>query len=238
MKKIIISILLFISGHANSACDQFAYNNNFPSSKGHIETICRQRFAAGFSAEHKISLWVSELLLKENLLKPEVKRSDDFQPDPSIKLSRQSSSIAFRNSGYDRGHLVPFENVADDKIAAKESFYFTNIVPQVPAQNRGIWKSLENKARKIALQEGRVYIITGVIIDSTTLKMSDGTTIPSEMWKVIIIPGKKLYDAYLIPNSDTVRTLNINRFRVTIREIEQKTGLTMVDKRVQLRRAK
>ena len=91
------------------------------------------------------------------------KRKDNFRLDPVIKTG--SAILAdYKGSGYDRGHLPPAGDMAWSKEAMSESFFLTNMSPQVPALNRGMWRILEEQIRTWALKEQELYIITGTII--------------------------------------------------------------------------
>lgn len=63
-------------------------------------------------------------------------------------------------SGYDRGHLVPAEDFANDVNKLKQTFYYINCIPQTVKLNRGIWKTYETKVRNIS-QIDSIIIICG-----------------------------------------------------------------------------
>jgi endonuclease G len=84
-----------------------------------------------------------------------------FQEDDSIpELFRAKLSDYFR-SGYDRGHMVP---AADAKISQKamdETFYLTNIAPQVgEGFNRHYWAYVEDFCRRLTTNFEDVYVFT------------------------------------------------------------------------------
>lgn len=119
-------------------------------------------------------------IYKSNLIKPKLKRVNIFKLDPS---NLTISSIFYHNScKYDRGHLFNFENNAWDLIAIKECFYMTNICPQDPKLNRGVWKSIEEYERKLTLQYDSIYSTTGVIFEG--YKCS-GLNIPTYFYKIL-----------------------------------------------------
>jgi endonuclease G len=58
--------------------------------------------------------------------------------------------------------MAPSADMAWDEQAMSESFYLSNMVPQVGiGMNRGIWKDLEEKVRKWTLDRKSVYVFTG-----------------------------------------------------------------------------
>jgi endonuclease G len=62
-------------------------------------------------------------------------------------IKRTDNEIDYEKSGYDRGHLAPAADMGFSKITMAESFYYSNMSPQVPGFNRGIWKQLEEQTR-------------------------------------------------------------------------------------------
>ncbi len=225
MKKIYAFILLIFIHVCATACVENIYNGEKPATRLDSHFICKKRFAIAYSTEHKIPLWVSERLTRKNLMLVEVPRRDNFRPDPAVHASQQASSLEYRSTGYDRGHLVPFENVADDAVAGEESFLFTNIVPQVAIMNRGVWKSIEGLARNYAISSGEVFVITGVLISNPVQRLKNGTTIPNALWKIIYFPRARKSVAFLVPNSKNMAYQKIDYYRIEVNEIEKTVGI-------------
>lgn len=224
MKSIFTFLLLIFIHFCVNACDKNLYNNLSPETDKKVILLCKERFAIGFSAIEKIPIWVSEKLMRINLLAAEIPRKDSFKIDTNVDAIFQSSSAAYKSSGFDRGHMVPFENVADDQRAAKESFLYTNIVPQHSLMNRGIWKSLENEARNYAISHNEIYVITGVSVEGSNF-LRDGTRIPSALWKIIVFPKAQKYIAYLIPNTGSNGFMNLKMYRVEVSKIENAANI-------------
>src|SRR5450759_1124712 len=74
-----------------------------------------------------------------------------------------SKSSDYTKSGYDRGHLCPAADMGFNPVAMEESFFMSNISPQVPDFNRGLWKELEMTVRKWAIKEHKLYVVTGPV---------------------------------------------------------------------------
>ena len=69
-------------------------------------------------------------------------RSDNFRKDPHI--STGSATLKdYKESGYDRGHLIPASDMKWSPDAMSASFFMINMSPQDPSFNWGIWKKLE-----------------------------------------------------------------------------------------------
>ena len=122
----------------------------------------RRAFSLGYSHKYRQALWVSYILTKEQLQQKQVKRSDKFSSDPAI-IKNPVVPQNYNKTGYDRGHLAPAADMTYSVPSMQNSFFMTNISPQIPGCNRGIWKRLENQVRRWAIQEEKLYIITGPI---------------------------------------------------------------------------
>jgi endonuclease G len=70
----------------------------------------------------------------------------------------------YRKSGYARGHQAPSEDFNIDSDLMLDTFFFSNVVPQVGnGFNSGIWSTLEARVRDLAVERGEIYVITGPI---------------------------------------------------------------------------
>jgi endonuclease G len=195
MKKYMISLVLALFGTAATAslnsdlCKGLVLEEVFPASAEETTIICKRRFVIGYSTSRHAPLWVAQKLTAADLSADGVRRRDNFRPDPDLSTSQQSTVKEFVGSGYDRGHMAPFEDMDDTVESADESFVLTNIVPQHPALNRGAWRTVESSARKLALQHGVVYTITGTAFSCSPKMLSAGTHVPVAVWKAILIPS-------------------------------------------------
>ena len=100
----------------------------------------------------------------------------------------------------------------------------SNISPQIPGCNRGIWKRLEKQVRMWAIKEQKLCVITGPIFQprAQTLGKTD-IPIPAAFYKVILdmTPPMKMI-GFIVPNETTKRRLH--SFVVTVDEVEKITG--------------
>lgn len=79
----------------------------------------------------------------------------------SFKVYERLPHFNYTNSGYDRGHLVPAEDFANNKEKLKSTFYYINCVPQTIKLNRGIWKKYETEIRKISQYDSLLIVCGG-----------------------------------------------------------------------------
>ena len=80
-----------------------------------------------------------------------------FRADPRIPESDVAADYA--GSGYDRGHMAPAADFNFDRIALEETYYFSNVCPQLPTLNRGAWAEVEREIRQLAAS-GTVHVVT------------------------------------------------------------------------------
>jgi endonuclease G len=126
------------------------------------------------------------------------KRSNKFKPDPSIPEYTDLNKD-YKKSGYDRGHQMDAYDCGCDSIAMAESFYYSNVAPQVPTLNRGNWKSLEDYIRKLVKDYDSVLVWCGsVTIES---KYIGRVAIPDYCWKVLYIKKLKKVESYSFRNN-------------------------------------
>jgi endonuclease G len=102
----------------------------------------------------------------------------------------------YQKSGYDKGHLTPAEDMSYSNESMNDCFYITNITPQVPSFNRGVWKSLESKIRNWTLQYDSLVVITGTI----DVESNKNLNVPKKMYKIIYSIKYKKGVAFIFEN--------------------------------------
>ena len=93
---------------------------------------------------------------------PAKRKGIPFQADEDIPAPRVDT-YDYMRSGYDRGHMCPAADNHWSQRAMEQSFLMTNVCPQNPALNSGLWNSIENQCRTWAEEYGDVYIVCGPI---------------------------------------------------------------------------
>jgi endonuclease G len=177
-----------------------------------------------YSEAHEQAKWVFYKLTKDNLNGISVDRTNRFKQDPLI-ATESASGNDYRGSGYDRGHLAPAADMAWSKLAMDESFYYSNMSPQSPSFNRGIWKKLESQVRNWALLYDSIYVITGPVLDSGLVSIGSNVSIPKCYYKSVLkysgdIPSVM---AFLLPNEGS--KLPLQNFTLSVDSLEQISGL-------------
>ncbi|MDX1651140.1 MAG: DNA/RNA non-specific endonuclease [Brumimicrobium sp.] len=170
--------------------------------------------------------WVVYSLRKEVLENAEITRTDRFIPDPLLPDSISAHDKDYYKSGYDRGHLAPAADMAGSLKCMQESFYYSNISPQLPGFNRGIWKKLEAQVRKWAVQYDSILVVTGPLlgIDENNRIKSSQVCIPKGFFKALLIyyEGKPYGIGFFVPHLSLSK--DISEYRVSIDQLEKITG--------------
>ena len=166
-----------------------------------IVPICRQGYYTEVDIDAKIPSYVSYVLTPEHSTGC-IARSNAFARDNSLTKDKSASPTDYAHSGYDIGHMSPDGDNAWDKQVELESFLLTNMCPQLPGFNRGIWKLLESHVRAWALERNHdLIIISGPVYGI-----------------------KKESLAFLFPHKENLGK-DLSKFITNVRDIESKTGI-------------
>lgn len=228
MKKIIFIILTLFTTFSFSqvSCPQFFADGVVPNVPNTV-VLCKKRYAIGFNPAKGTPVWVAEKITAANVANENVERKDNFRPDPAIPLNHQASEKAFVGTHFDKGHMAPFEDFADDAQAADESFFMTNMVPQVDKMNRGIWRSLEMKTRKLTAK-GDIFVINVPIFDIKVQMLADGTPIPARIAKLTFIPSTHESFIAILPNQAGLISAQLDKYLTNKQDFIKQTKLQAV----------
>ena len=178
-----------------------------------------------YDEESEQAEWVGYLITKEQLEHPVTKRSNRFKTDKHI-ISGSATPKDYYKSGYDRGHLAPAADMLWSEDAMQESFYMSNMSPQLPAFNRGAWKRLEAAVRKVTLIEDSLIVISGpLFMDTLGYIGKNKVAIPSHYFKVIVDITKPGIGAvaYVMPNRNA--KMDLDYYAISVDSLESLTGL-------------
>jgi endonuclease G len=191
---------------------------------GNHQIIEHKLFSLSYNEEHEQADWVAYKLFP-NSINNRVKRKDNFRSDTFV-LTGSASVSDYKKSGYDRGHLAPAKAMSFSKETMSESFYMSNMSPQLPSFNRGIWKKLEERVRSWIPLSDSLYIVTGpVLSDSLGVIGRNMVTIPKAYFKSIIrFKNNEIQGiGFMLKNEKSSKELNT--FVVSIDSIEKVTKL-------------
>lgn len=187
------------------------------------QIIRHKAYTLSYVEEHEQAAWVAYMLCRSRTNSTE-ERTDKFLVDPLVQTG-SATNADYAKSGYDRGHLAPAADMGWSQTAMKESFYFSNMSPQVPAFNRGIWKSAETLVRRWAALYDTLYVVTGAVLKANLPTIgSSRVSIPEMYYKIVLdISPKPRVIALLIANEKGKNPLQ--QYVVTVDEVEKLTGI-------------
>lgn len=201
-----------------------------------------EAYMVGYSEKRGNPLWVTYQVLPKPESTPRLPRPSTFQSDwRSTRCWLVLPCIDhgdYTESGYDRGHMAPNHVIASryGQNAQLETFLMTNITPQAPNLNRRAWQRLEEiSANYFAERYAPFTVITGPIFDEKPnhLPGYKFIQIPSAFYKIFVReskdggPPKVL--AFVMPQTAQGNE-DLSQFLVSIRDIEQQTGLDFLHK--------
>ena len=194
-----------------------------PNTEIYNNLVYHNHYTLSYSTKFLQPNWVAyELLASE--IDSKFDRLDNFINDPKL-LFQQATDNDYLNSGFDKGHLLPADNCKFDSIAMKECFYYTNISPQYPEFNRGIWKTIENIERKLAVDYGRVWVLT-CSSNFINPNKEDETylSIPESFGKAFLIKDGDKYKGitFIVPhNKDVANEEDLTKFTYNMYDFEE-----------------
>ncbi|CAI4222334.1 unnamed protein product [Auanema sp. JU1783] len=204
-------------------------------------------FVLSYDRKTKTAHWVCEHLTPESLTyDPQVNRSlCQFRPDESLHKYFQSQNEDYKGSGYDRGHLAAAGNHRKSQSAIDQTFFLTNMSPQVgKGFNRDKWNELEKHARKTAKKSLNTYILTGPLY--LPRKENDGNlyvkykligknhvAVPTHFFKVLLSEtsiGQFEMECFVLPNEVIPDEVPLTSFFVPLELIERNGGFLVFDR--------
>lgn len=193
--------------------------------------INRIGYANGYSFAKKQPYWVSYELTREKATTKACRRTNDFRPDPCVPDAITPAD--YRRTGYDRGHIAPAADMSWDRRAMHNSFYMSNMSPQVPMFNRGIWRLLEEWVRETAISNETIFVYTGPIFATNEVPKKIGyparVEVPDAYYKVILAesePRKMI--GFILKNEPSDHPLS--QFACTVDQVEEATGMDFFTK--------
>jgi endonuclease G, mitochondrial len=211
--------------------------------------VSRHQYALAYANSRGTARWVSWHLNSDWLGNAE--RCDCFLPDSTLPAGFfLAQTWDYSGTGFDRGHLCPSSDRDQNDADNAATFLLSNIMPQAPQLNQGIWAELEDYARTLVYQGYEVYTIaggrgmggTGSFGGTTTTLAGGAITVPARYWKVLLIlPNDDADDipritpdtrviAVDIPNTQAASALPWGDYRTSVDAIETATGLDLLSR--------
>lgn len=188
------------------------------------EVVRHTYFALSYDEDHEQAEWVAYELTRDRLNEKWAERPNTFRPDPDVR-TESATPRDYAGSGYDKGHLCAAADMAFNNKAIDETFFMSNMSPQVAAFNGGVWRELEECTRDWARKFNRLCIATGPVLTQTPLGSIgfSKVTVPGAYYKVLYAPEQHKAIAFVMPNELSAKP--VMDYAVSIDEVEKLTGL-------------
>lgn len=189
--------------------------------------LCRDGYVLEYDPAAKVAIWAAYVLTPAKAVGcwP---RTPTFARDPDLKRGDTSRLDDFTNSGFDKSHLVNNSDMRWSQVAELQSNLLTNMTPQKPRFNRGIWKKLEDSTRGWALSNDHSLLI---YVGSIYSKDQDPTigrsivTVPHAFYKVIIDLVTNDVQVFLFQHEQSSAPLS--SFITSLAEVQRQGLLTL-----------
>jgi len=211
-----------------------------PKLKSGEEVIYHSAMALSYNEKHEQANWVVHIVL------PAIKetgygRSNDFRTDPKVKTGsteekdyfiktmQKDSTYKYDSFGYDRGHLAPSADFRWNKEALSESYFYSNMSPQRPDFNRGVWAKLESFIREyVSESDEKVYVVTGGILKDNLPRIErsiNKVTIPEYYFKIVLDLEGDTHSGIAFILANEASEYPVTKFAVSIDEAERLSGI-------------
>ncbi|MBS3921662.1 MAG: DNA/RNA non-specific endonuclease [Nitrosarchaeum sp.] len=204
------------------------------------EVIDYTHFSLALNKIRKFAFWVA-WNIDGGSIRRLSRKGLKFELDSQIPDEYQVGNELYENNRLDRGHIarradLVWGSLEEAKKANKDSFYYTNIAPQMDNYNQsrmnGIWGRLENAVfDDTEVENLKVSLFGGPVFHENDIEYR-GIKLPHEFWKVIIFTENSKLKAkgfMLTQNLDQLEVLELDEFKVyqvALSEIEQRCGLS------------
>ncbi len=204
------------------------------------QTIPYTHFSLALHTERTFAIWVAWNIDGGGLLQLS-RKGIPFELDPRIPAEFQSGDELYASNRLDRGHLARradllWGGLAEATQANIDSFFFTNIAPQLDAFNQGmrggLWGRLEDALfEDVDVEDLKVSVFAGPIFRDDD-RVFRNVKLPREYWKVIafVEAGALKATAFVLTqNLDQLEALDLGEFRV------YQVALTEIEARCEIR---
>ena len=192
-----------------------------------------RNYSFGWSQKDRVAVWVAYPLCRFHI-NGTAGRTEAWALDPLLG-NLSAAPFGGYAGKYDRGHQLPSGDRQCDDTANAQTFYGTNMVPQLNQHNTGIWVNLENKVRAIAKGSDTTYVVTGVILSESSKKEKDSygksVTVPDAFFKALLRYGRTSTVgqwnavAFYLEHREYTNKLITQEHSMSIDALEELTGI-------------
>ncbi|KAL2144571.1 hypothetical protein VTI28DRAFT_8890 [Corynascus sepedonium] len=215
------------------------------------DLAARQALISSFDRRTRNPHWVAEHITPASLgMRDGDRKNSAFLEDPAIPDKFQAKLKDYFRSGYDRGHQVPAADCKWSQKAMDETFYLSNMCPQVgEGFNRDYWAHFEDFCRRLTHRYPSVRVVTGPLylpkrdpqdnkwyVKYEVIGNPPNVAVPTHFYKVIyaeeqVAPGGKVaLGAFVLPNAVIPNEKPLGDFEVPLEAVERASGLEFASK--------
>lgn len=192
-------------------------------------------FLLSYDRRLRAPAWVLEHMTPEKLSKNLASRDkSSFHEDATLHPYFTAKLSDFKHSGYDRGHMAAAGNHKISQDDLDQTFTLSNISPQAPQLNQGIWERLESYVRFVTKRSKNLWVVSGPLYlphngkdgyQYVTYRVIGDTqvSVPTHYFKVFLAEksdGRFVLEAFLFPNHEIPSDKAIDDFRVRIPQLD------------------
>jgi endonuclease G len=210
----------------------------------------RQALISSFDRRLRNPHWVVEHITPASLAQRGGDRKNSvFLEDEGVPDKYRAHLKDYFRSGYDRGHQVPAADAKWSQVAMDETFYLTNMCPQVgEGFNRDYWAHFEDFCRRLTGRYPSVRIVTGPLylprrdpadgkwyVKFEMIGSPPSVAVPTHFYKVIfaedgVAGGNVAVGAFVLPNAPIPNEKPLTDFEVPLEAVERASGLEFASK--------
>ena len=225
MKFITILFVALLSSQAFAGCENMVpFGKPVVTVTEKVTYLCRRMYVLEHSPSRKTAYWSAEHLIgSQQTFKGD--RKNAFKTDPDLPKSEAAKPSDYTGTGYDRGHMSPVGDMYADPKAMLESFYMSNMVPQIPENNENGWRLLEQFVKELSQARGELYVITGPIYFGSIKYIGKSkVAIPTYLYKIVYDPKTNATMSFIFPNKPITQN-DIPNGITTLAKIEAGTHI-------------
>ena len=195
-----------------------------PSASAQGKIIRHTAYTLQYNEQYRQANWVISLLTSARV-NGEITGDAEYQPDPELKAGAVQPDD-YRGSGYERGQLVPAEDMRWSKTALAESYYMSVVSPMKDAFRTGLWAKLEKQTRSWAVENGELYVVTGPVLKGNLPTAGrSGIPAPQYFYRVLLVTREQGMKGigFILPVSGSPKPLM--SYAVSIDSVESFTGI-------------
>ena len=199
-----------------------------PISKANVPSLLlyREGYTTSYNVDTRTPNWVAWHLTANHTNGPVKRNGINFQADEEVPEPRVDT-YDYMRSGYDRGHMCPAGDNHWSQKAMEQSFLMTNVCPQIPALNSGLWNTIEKQCRTWAQEYGDVYIVCGPIYFNQKHKTigKNKVQVPEAFFKVVLCLKDEPKSIGFICRNVSAKGRKKTDYVNTVDEVERITGM-------------